>query len=988
MAIVLTMLTAILVVALPRPYNNNNNPSVQIDVTPDENIFFGGMGMGFLKVESQNKVQCVTYTDEWRGSVWMGDFLLQDCASTLKLSTNTETDAAEMAAITNLLERQVFYYHADDEQIVLNAFGECLWRRDNDVVSLLECNADNADQRWFTDEQGRIRNQPDAKIQDNANNQQLSNNQTGNGDTNNALLCLTATVDRYNDPEIRMLNCSNNDKESTQVFFASDQFWDPPPPTLSVEPIQPNTVGALQLVVTEGEEGEGCMTYDKINNQLVLDDCTLEDHQLFQFNDETLEIMVETGDGCIERQSNDEDVGGILTIQPCEPSTVIAENTSITMPTTINNESIVINRSFTANTTTAPSGMTSSSPAAGTTAPGFTEATVVTSSSSTTRERQQWYFDREGRLYHYPKKRTNTPAASSLSPSTSFCLGVGYSSSSSSGGFRQRQLKRGGGGMSSGSGSSGGSRPSSGGSRPSSSGSRPSGGSSSSSSGSSGGSGARSSLISAGGTSSSTGTARLTDGYPSSFGPTSSIGSTASTTGSGSSFSGSNSDYGGTSSSSNIGGSSNTLGGNSHTGTAIAGQPTMSTNTGAFRPSHPTYAVRPPGTFYIARNPLYYRSRHSRPTGTRPTRAPTAVWPIPLHMDACRSQFGNDPFYDNQRFTFVPANSTRQGVFRNGTGCIEFGSTGLCLSVTEQEPSYYSGDESLIVRAEKCTCGPNQEFEYDAANGFIEATGNWSGNCMRVDSDDSVPILSNCSVNQEFLAWQQDFKGRLVNEKDKDCLTWNAPDYELTRSPCAEGEVQRTFWRAEGEYTEAPTSQPTTQPSPAPTNSTPSSNIFDRPMEDSSTSEAVTDPETQEANALQTVELIPFGLLHDIGRDKVPTAADYDAAAVLIAQYLDEYFKTAYPESGESGSTYARGETTPGATAYSLVSGAFQDFEGTTMFLDKGEIPTPAELEASIVVAFTQPNLQKALDFLATLPDKNPFSAVKNIRATDSSMRL
>jgi len=151
--------------------------------------------------------------------------------------------------------------------------------------------------------------------------------------------------------------------------------------------------------------------------------------------------------------------------------------------------------------------------------------------------------------------------------------------------------------------------------------------------------------------------------------------------------------------------------------------------------------------------------------------------------------------------------------------------------------------------------------------------------------------------------------------------------------------------------------------------------------------EGTMDPgaETQGPTTLQPVELTPFGLLYDINRDEIPPTDDYTAAAALTIQYIDEYFKTAFPESGESGSVSTGAVAVQGDTAFSLLSGAVIDFSGTATFSDAGAIPTPADLDASLETAFTQPSLQIALDLLATLPPENLFSTAKNIRKVENT---
>ena len=676
-------------------------------------VYFEGIGMGFLQMEyyDSKKRLCVTHFESGQES----DFLLMDCAP---------KDAMW------LLEQQAFYYRPDRQQIVSNANGQCVTftPQDQGVLALrgwlqLEpCRGEEeeeedsngkslAEQQWYPDDQGRVRH------------------------ANKPSMCWFVASDAYyGDLILKLGSCASTDRQIVQV---PEQFWAPPKPTVYAQPILPNMTGAFQSVTGRDE----CITFWNKTQELGLEHCHFGDNQLFRFHEETLQWELSSGEGCLARRGRNE--SGVEIVECLRRMVEVASSNHTTI---INTTDVTTN-----DTSTYLLDMDTLEDVVASERNGGASNLLTGNDTSTNlslsegHERQQWYYDREGRLYNYPE-----------GAATSFCLGMNsLSSAKNNVSRRRRYLKRmsGGGGGSSSSG--GGGSSSSGGSRPTGSVSRPylgSSGSSGPSSSSSSGS-FTSSTVSAG----SSRNYASTEGYPSSF--------------------------------------------------------MSNSGTGAFRPSHPSYASRPADSYYVARNRLYF-ARANR-LGRRPSDQPTPspeVDPSSLHMDECRSQFASDIGYDDQRFSFIP----RSGVFRNGNGSIKLGTSNHCLTVTDE---WFSGNyRQFIVRPEPCTYNSNQYFKYATETGQLEGTGPWQGKCLLTSNNIDSVYMSECSYI-EYMNWRQDSQGRLVNEKNSDCLDWDIFGSKVTRKPCQDGASQMVFWEAAQQSSDAPSIVPSSAPSSGPSTS-------------------------------------------------------------------------------------------------------------------------------------------------------------------------
>jgi hypothetical protein len=138
---------------------------------------------------------------------------------------------------------------------------------------------------------------------------------------------------------------------------------------------------------------------------------------------------------------------------------------------------------------------------------------------------------------------------------------------------------------------------------------------------------------------------------------------------------------------------------------------------------------------------------------------------------------------------------------------------------------------------------------------------------------------------------------------------------------------------------------------------------------------------------LINVDFLPFGLLYDIDRSEIPPMEDYLAAAEVAAMCVSNYFGMVYGPDADS--IYMSSELVPGSIAYSLLSGAINDFTGNAMFSDAGDIPTPEALDVTLDEAFIGDPLVACMNLFATeLPPENLFSTVTNIRKVDPSTTM
>jgi len=138
-----------------------------------------------------------------------------------------------------------------------------------------------------------------------------------------------------------------------------------------------------------------------------------------------------------------------------------------------------------------------------------------------------------------------------------------------------------------------------------------------------------------------------------------------------------------------------------------------------------------------------------------------------------------------------------------------------------------------------------------------------------------------------------------------------------------------------------------------------------------------------EATSLVEITLDPFALLYVIDKDDIPPTEDYDAASVVTIDYIKEYLSNFYAAPPR---VYVSAEIMPGATAYSLISGAIRDYNGTIVLDYSGEIPLPEDVDAVLESAFIEPDLNVLLEKLAAeLPPENLFSTATNVRKVDST---
>ena len=144
---------------------------------------------------------------------------------------------------------------------------------------------------------------------------------------------------------------------------------------------------------------------------------------------------------------------------------------------------------------------------------------------------------------------------------------------------------------------------------------------------------------------------------------------------------------------------------------------------------------------------------------------------------------------------------------------------------------------------------------------------------------------------------------------------------------------------------------------------------------------------TAAPTALVEVKLVSFGLLYVIDKDDIPPTEDYDAASAVTIRFINDYLASTYSEA--DASTYLGEDIVPGATAYSLISGAIRDYDGNTFFSNAGVIPLPSDLDAALEAAFSGDDVDALLELLATeLPPENLFSSATNVRKVESSTMM
>ena len=140
---------------------------------------------------------------------------------------------------------------------------------------------------------------------------------------------------------------------------------------------------------------------------------------------------------------------------------------------------------------------------------------------------------------------------------------------------------------------------------------------------------------------------------------------------------------------------------------------------------------------------------------------------------------------------------------------------------------------------------------------------------------------------------------------------------------------------------------------------------------------------TSAPTSVVEVEIVPFALLYTISMAEIPPTEDYDAASAVTIKFIDDYLISAYTK--EDASIYLSEAVVPGNTAYSLLSGAIRDYAGMTFFSNGGDIPLPADVDATLDIAFTE-DLDTLLEMLATeLPAENLFSTSSNVRKVAST---
>ena len=374
--------------------------AMPVPVTP---VAFEDGGLGFLRVQVDNMEDplCVTWHLDHKR------LILLECAKSVQ--NNTDDGTVNNNNKNTLIQRQVFVYNRLGlQQIALNEYfllPDCLSGGNHRTSWMISQCASPSDPpwypaQWYQDSHGRLR-----KVGS-------GNYSSANPERNTTTdLCLTALVpvndtaegyhltpglDQENYTYVLLMRpCHNvtassasssvgisernyidNQQEEYQQIITPPRFWDP---VASVPlPIQPKVWGVLQSVT-----GEGCITlrqdsssdagYDEPNTTLEVDECLDDEGQLFIFHGDTRQVEVASG-GCVEWSHADNQT---VNVRPC-----YRDNDNTNQSTT----------------------------------------------TEDIREKQKWYYDKEGRLYHFPSK----VSSQSSTNTGSFCLETAPVSAASS----------------------------------------------------------------------------------------------------------------------------------------------------------------------------------------------------------------------------------------------------------------------------------------------------------------------------------------------------------------------------------------------------------------------------------------------------------------------------------------------------------------------------------------------------------------------------
>ena len=809
--------------------DDSDAPNKRIQLNRDPSLFQFEGSMGFLRMIYQDELLCVTYFENWRDT----DLLLMECGG---------SDPSENVTAW-FLEQQTFVYRPDTKQIVLNSladkcltytvednsvtddfFGSTTYRpptKSLEFATCLSLEDDNTidtiqQQQWYpeiTQDGIQIKHDPVDSF---------------------TTQCLMSQTDfLYNEPVVKLMRCEvlgdyNQGSFEYQLVQTPETFFDPgyeTTPTM-IQTVLPDMMGVLQSAATQEcitvslpddfapsfsgaitatSEAAAAGNPDRTKpNTVSLQDCHYGDNQLFQFEESNRQWQSVANAGqCLSLDTTrSEDTttneAPIVVLEACLPISLSSASANSTLSDSLPEPSM--------DTATQPVLTTTRTNNGGeenTTSTAATVDTVLQDGNSTQRQ-QQWYYDDNGMIYYFPSQT-----------STSFCMQVKAQPSQATTTtstalptttttrpptrLRNRQLKR----MSSGGGG--------GGSSSSSSGSSSSGGSSNSYGGG----------ASTGGYS----TQQYNSGRPFLGGTSSSTQSATkytatSGTVSGSSSTGGEASFGGSSSARNSPDGFPSSFGNP----AVGSSPNSN---GAFRTSHPTYSPRIPGAFYIRRNRIY-NNRDATDDDDNEFTSQQANATLPaseLVLEACRSQFDNDPNYSYQQFSFLP----REKRLVEGKGSIQLGKTGFCLAIGDEEYVSEFWPDNFQLVARPCNNTTSQLFQYDATTGMLQGTNTfgvqgWSDMCARVDfrqasENGDAAFMANCyaygSYTKEEGGWEQDSQGRLRNaffnqnafSKGR-CLDWNVTAQSVVYADCRSGGSQVVFWEPESSASSPPSPQP------------------------------------------------------------------------------------------------------------------------------------------------------------------------------------